>query len=84
MQATGYLGGGGGDDEATSLTGVGGNLVQLTPEAIKDLGSEQIYKVNTLLLFLPALVVLYGRPEGRPFIKLHLALAYRPRLTILS
>ncbi len=42
-QATGYLGSG--DEDSTSLTGVGGNLVQLTPETIKDLGSEQIYKV---------------------------------------
>jgi hypothetical protein len=44
-QATGYLGAGTGEDDASSLAGMGGNLVQLTPETIKDLGSEQIYKV---------------------------------------
>ena len=45
-QATGYLGAGTAEDDASSLTGMGGNLVQLTPESIKDLGSEQIYKVG--------------------------------------
>ena len=46
MQATGYLGGAGEEDN-TSLAGLGGSLVQLTPETIKDLGSEQIYKVRS-------------------------------------
>jgi hypothetical protein len=45
-QATGYLGAGTAEDDASSLTGMGGNLVQLTPESIKDLGSEQIYKAG--------------------------------------
>jgi hypothetical protein len=35
----------GAEEETSALQGVGGNLVQLTPETIKDLGSEQIYKV---------------------------------------
>ena len=47
LQATGYLGAGNGEDDASSLAGMGGNLVQLTPETIKDLGSEQIYKVGS-------------------------------------
>ncbi|GAX79845.1 hypothetical protein CEUSTIGMA_g7285.t1 [Chlamydomonas eustigma] len=41
-EASGYLGA---EEDTAALQGVGGNLVQLTPETIKDLGSEQIYKI---------------------------------------
>ena len=36
---------GAGEDEASVLQGVGSHLVQLTPEVVKDLTPEQIYKI---------------------------------------
>lgn len=43
LQSTGYPGT---EDDVASLQGtLGGGLVQLTPEVIKEMGSDQIYKV---------------------------------------
>ena len=41
LQAAGYL-----ENDPASLQGVGGHLVQLTPDNIKELGSDQIFKVG--------------------------------------
>ncbi len=35
----------GGDEELLQLQDVGGQLVQLSPEMIKELSSDQIYKI---------------------------------------
>ena len=41
LQATGHL-----EEDMSSMQGVTGHLVQLTPENIKELGSDQIFKVG--------------------------------------
>ncbi len=41
-QTVGYHGN---DEELAQLENVGGHLVQLTPEMIKELSSDQIYKI---------------------------------------